>query len=145
MILKRTVETEKIKAVLCHPEIFDRIQEDGASSIDDFDPPDTAMYITDENNIGMMVYHWVNGITLECHVHVLPDYRSKAFEFGQLSIKWAWDNTKATKIVAQIPDLYPDVLKFAIKNGFVIEGLNSGSYMKRGKIYSQFYLGIKRP
>ena len=145
MILTRTEDIQAIKSIVCHPEIYDRIQEDGAVSCEEFEPTLEAMYIMDEQNKGVMIYHWANGITLECHVHVLPEHRKEALKFGQLALEWAWDNTEATKIVAQIPDLYPDVLKFAIKNGFVIEGLNSDSYMKGSKIYSQFYLGIKRP
>lgn len=145
MILTRTEDNEIIKSVLCHPEIYNRIQEDGAPNKEDFEPPANAMYITDSHNIAVMVYHWASNITLECHIHVLPEHRKDASKFCQLALEWAWDNTEATKIVAQIPDLYPDVLKFAIKNGFVIEGYNSESYMKDGNIYSQFYLGIKRP
>ena len=145
MIVARTEDIEIIKSVLCHPEIYNRIQEDGAVSREEYEPPLTAMYITDDQNRAVMVYHWTSNIALECHIHVLPEHRKAAHEFCQLALEWAWDNTEATKIVAQIPDLYPDVLKFAIKNGFVIEGLNSDSYMKNGNIYSQFYLGIKRP
>ena len=145
MIVNRTEDISLIKSVLCHPEIYNRIQEDGAVSREDFEPPTNAIYITDDQNKAVMIYHWASNITLECHIHVLPEHRKEASIFCQLALEWAWDNTEATKIVAQIPDLYPDVLKFAIKNGFVIEGLNSDSYMKDGKIHSQFYLGIKRP
>jgi hypothetical protein len=135
-----------IKGVLCHPEIYDRIAEDGMPNWEDYEPDiDGVMCVMDENKIGVMLYHWVNGITLECHIQILPEYRKEANKFCQLALEWVWDNTKATKIVAQIPELYPDVVKFAYKNGFQLEGMNESSYMKNGKIYSQMYLGLIRP
>lgn len=145
MMVSRTLDVTKINNVLKHPAIFDRISEDGVFF--EVWQPDTkqAFYLTDDQNIGVMVYHWINGITLECHVQVLPEHREKAFEFGQKAIRWAWMNTEATKIVAQIPSLYPDVLRFAYKHGFSFEGNNKQSYRKNGNIYDQYYLGLIKP
>ena len=146
MIITQTQNIGDIKGILCHPEIYDRIAEDGMPNWEDYEPDiDGVMCVMDENKIGVMLYHWVNGITLECHIQILPEYRKEANKFCQLALQWAWDNTKATKIVAQIPELYPDVVKFAYKNGFQLEGMNEKSYMKNGKIYSQMYLGLIRP
>lgn len=145
MIISQTRNTEDINRVLKNPIIFERISEDGMN-IEAWEPDTTdVIYLTDDSNAGIMIYHWINGITLECHVQVLPEYRELAHEFGRLSLKWAWDNTKATKIVAQIPSIYPDVVRFAYKNGFTFEGTNRQSYLKRGKIFDQYYLGLIKP
>jgi len=144
--LAQTKNIDDIKSILCHPEIYDRIAEDGAPKIEDYQPDlESVICVMDDQKIGVMLYHWVNGITLECHIQILPDRRKDANKFCQLALEWVWDNTKATKIVAQIPELYPDVVKFAYKNGFQLEGMNEKSYMKNGKIYSQIYLGLIRP
>lgn len=145
MMVSRTTDVEKINRVLKHPDIFERISEDGVN-IKLWQPDiNGAFYLTDDQNIGVMVYHWLNGITLECHVQVLPEHREKAFEFGQKALRWAWVNTEATKIVAQIPTIYIDVLRFAYKHGFSFEGNNKQSYKKHGRIYDQYYLGLIKP
>lgn len=143
MILSRVYDKERIAEVLLDPEIFERIAEDGITA-SDYQIPDDAIYIMDGENKGLMIYHWVNSVTLECHVHVLKDFRRDAMEFGQKALQWAWDNTDAIKIVAQIPEIYPDVIKFAFKSGFDLEGLNEGSYLKGSRLYSQVYLGLCR-
>lgn len=145
MIVDRTTDLAKILRVLKHPEIFNRISEDGPTAEAWMPSISDAIYIADTDGIGLMIYHWQNKITLECHVQVLPEHRDKAYEFGQAALDWAWKNTKATKIVAQIPEFYPDVLKFAYKNGFSFEGVNKDSYLKNGKVHSQFYLGLIKP
>jgi RimJ/RimL family protein N-acetyltransferase len=145
MIIERTTDLAKIIKVLKNPEIFERISEDGVS-IDNWLPSlDDAIFLTDKENIGLMIYHEINSITIECHVQVLPEHRGKALEFGKSAIDWAWENTKATKIVAQIPEIYPDVIRFAYKNGFSFEGINKDSYLKNGKVHSQYYLGLIKP
>jgi hypothetical protein len=145
MIIKPTKDVDKIINVLKEPSILDRISEDGFDV--DVWMPDIkeAFFITDENNIGLMIYHWINGVTLECHVQVLPEFRQYAMEFGKKSLEWAWLNTKATKIVAQIPTIYQDVVRFAIKSGFIIEGVNQKSHLKNGVLNDQFYLGLIKP
>jgi RimJ/RimL family protein N-acetyltransferase len=145
VIISETKDLDKIARVLKHPEIFDRISEDGPT-LDTWMPnTDDALFVTDENNIGLMIYHWVNSVTIECHVQVLPKHRDQAHKFGQLVLEWAWDNTKATKIVAQIPEIYPSVIKFAYKNGFSFEGVNKLSYLKNGQLHDQYYLGLIKP
>lgn len=145
MIIERTTDLAKIIKVMKNPEIFERISEDGVS-IDNWLPSlDDAIFLTDKENIGLMIYHEINSITIECHVQVLPEHRGKALEFGKSAIDWAWKNTKATKIVAQIPEIYPNVIRFAYKNGFSFEGINKDSYLKNGKVYSQYYLGLIKP
>lgn len=145
MRITQTHNPLDIIRILKHPDIIERISEDGVD-IESWMPDiDQAYYLTDENNIGLMIYHWINGITLECHVQVLPEHRGLAHEFGRKALEWAWLNTKATKIVAQIPSIYPDVLRFAYKNGFSFEGTNRLSYLKNGHIFDQFYLGLIKP
>lgn len=143
MIVEQVFDKDRIAKVLKDPEIFDRIAEDGILS-SDYQIPDDAIYVMNEDSTALMIYHHHNSVTLECHVQVLKDYRDIAMDFGKSALQWAWDNTKASKIVAQIPEIYPDVLKFALKNGFEIEGINESSYIKNGELYDQIYLGLIR-
>tara|TARA_R110000803_G_scaffold210685_4_gene283233 strand:- start:4714 stop:5157 length:444 start_codon:yes stop_codon:yes gene_type:complete len=147
MIITETKDIDKIKHVLCDPEIYDRIADDGAPALEDFEPIppcDGVYYLTDENNIGIVFFHWKNHITLEGHVQILKAHRNDAMEFSKKALQWAWDNTQAMKIVVTIPEIYKDVLKFVEKHGFVYEGLSKGSYLKNSVLYSLVYMGLSR-
>lgn len=147
MIITETKDIDKIKRVLCDPEIYERITDDGSPNLEDFKPippNDKVYYLTDENNIGVVFAHWKNYITLEGHVHILKEHRSDAMEFFDKSLKWAWENTRALKIVVSIPDIYRDVLKFVGKNGFVVEGISENSYLKNSVLCSLVHMGISR-
>lgn len=141
-----TKDEEKIYRVLKDPEIYDRITDDGAVSVDEFTAPilNDVYYLTDENNIGLVFYHWVNSVTLQGHIQILKEYRGQAMEFGKGALKWAWDNTEAQKITIFIPELYRDVIGFVKKFGFQQEGVSKGSYMKNSVLYDRILLGLSR-
>ena len=140
-MIYKTESVEDIMTVLSHPEIWERVREDG---IDDFTPPidENHIYLIDRPITGLFIAHWINAITMECHVQVLPEHRKGAHEFGKKVIQWIRDNTHCKKLVAQIPFIYPDVAKFAESKGFLYEGINRHSYLKNGLIYDQYYMGL---
>lgn len=147
MIVRETVCLDKIKRIFGDPEIYDRIADDYAPPLEEFEPAppcEGLYYVTDESNIGLVFYHWKNGITLEGHIQVLKEFRHLAMDFGQAALDWAWNNTEAKKIIAVVPTLYPDVIKFVEKFGFEREGETKRSYEKNGVLYNQVYLGISR-
>ena len=147
MIISETTDIDLIKSILSNPEIYDRIADDKAPSVEDFEPvppSDFVYYLTDDENIGLVFLHWKNGVALEGHVHVLKEHRDKAMTFSEKALKWIWKNTGALKIVVSIPSIYPDVVRFVEKNGFEREGLRRGSYMKNGVLCNQVLLGLSR-
>jgi RimJ/RimL family protein N-acetyltransferase len=148
MLVERCYDVDVVRSILTHPAIYDRIAEDGTLPREDYIPDMIgAAYvvgIVGADPIGVMIYHPVNGITWECHVQVLPEYRKEhADEFAQKALQWAWD-MGVQKIVAQIPELYPNVRDFGLRHGFAVEGTNRKSYLKNGQIHDQWYLGITR-
>ena len=57
MNISETTDISKIKRVLCDPEIYGRITDDGSPSIKEFEPVKPCQevyYLTDENNIGIV-------------------------------------------------------------------------------------------
>ena len=140
--MKLQLNPDDAYKVLSTPEIFQTISEDGMT---DVPMPEGVLYLCGyvPELIGCFILHKQGAITLECHVQVLPEYRKDyAEQFGHAVIDWAWENTGAQKIVAQVPFLYPNVRDFALKMGFKVEGMNRESYLKNGEIYDQWYLGI---
>ena len=143
MNIQSTTDMDKIKTVLCDEWIYNRISEDGTPPPEEYEPPTQALYLIDDDLSGVMIFHPLNAITFEMHIQMLN--KEVAMEFCQSCIKWFWDKSYAKKIIAQIPEIYPDVCRFAEKNGFEREGINRASYLKDGKIHSQVYYGLLKP
>ena len=136
MIVKQTTDRAEIKAILCHPVIYDTITADNCPNVEDFKPPINGDYkyiggYVNSKIIGLMVYHkYLDG--QECHVQVLPDFRKEyAIKFGEQSLEF-----RGTRpLYAEIPTLYKNVLDFALINNFeIIDTIKSG-FVKNGKTY----------
>ena len=137
MIVKETTDINEIKSILCNEAIYDTIGSDNAPLVEDFEPPvnDEYLYVggyVKGEIIALMVYHkYLNG--LECHVQVLPKHRKEhAINFGEQSLLF-----KGTlPLYAEIPDLYKNVLDFALMNDFKVIDVRENEYVKNGKPYN---------
>ncbi len=138
MILKQTTNLDDIKAVLCNPEIYDRIASDnkGRLSIDTLPFNDGYRYIVGYiNNIafGLCVYCKKQDATM-IHFHVLPDYRkkyAKIFAIKSLKLRGT------SPLFAVTPNCYKPVINFALNVGFEIYGVHDEIFTKNGKDYQQ--------
>ena len=148
MIVKETDNIDDIKAVLCNPTIYDTITDDNCPLASEYDPPinDDYLYVggyVKGEIIALMVYHkYLDGN--ECHVQVLPRFRKEhAINFGEQSLLF-----KGTlPLYAEIPDLYKNVLNFALLNNFKVINVKDNDYVKNGKTYNvnvlEFQDGIR--
>ena len=144
MIVKETTNIDEIKSILCNEAIYDTIGSDSAPLVDEFEPPinDEYLYVggyVKGEIIALMVYHkYLNG--LECHVQVLPKHRKEhAINFGEQSLLF-----KGTlPLYAEIPDLYKNVLDFALMNDFKVIKVKLNDYIKHGKAYNVNVLKYK--
>lgn len=144
MIVNHTNDKAIINRILKNDDVWSRVAEEGVTK-DEYDAPDGPYYVVDDTWQALLIGHWKNDVTIEVHINVIPEFRHKAREFADLAVKWFWDNTRCQKLVAEIPEIFPDVVKFAKKSGFKPEGVNSLSYRRNGVLYDQFYLGLIRP
>lgn len=130
--------------MLIHPKVFDTISEDGVRDLpENVGAGYLCGYVPEL--IGCFIIHPQNRICMDVHVQVLPEHRKRwAREFGKAVIEWTWENTSAQKLVAQIPFLYPNVMEFAREMGFEVEGVNTQSFRKKGKIWDQWYMGLNK-
>lgn len=133
MILKETTNIGDIKAVLCHPAIYDTITDDNNPDIQGFEPPitDDYLYVGGYEKgeiIALMVYHkYLDGN--ECHVQVLPEHRKEhAKQFGEQALLFRG----TLPLYAEIPSLYKNVLDFALKNNFKVIETKDDGYIKNG-------------
>tara|TARA_B100000809_G_C14897222_1_gene444891 strand:- start:79 stop:528 length:450 start_codon:yes stop_codon:yes gene_type:complete len=137
MILKETVSIDDIKAILCSASIYDTITGDTCPRSSDFEPPIdndhfyVGGYVKGEI-IALMVYHkYMDGN--KCHVQVLPEYRKEyARKFGEQSLLFRG----TLPLYAEIPELYKNVLDFALLNDFKVIDVKKGDYIKNGQTYN---------
>ncbi len=131
--------------VIFHPDITEVISEDGVTWTD---LPVGPIYLTGfvgGEIIGVFIIEKKCRVTADVHVQVLPKWReTHAIPFGLTVIDWTWENTEYLKMVAEIPEIYPNVMDFAERMGFEIEGVNCKSYLKGGKLLDQVYYGLCR-
>lgn len=141
-----TVDRDTIKSILCHPDVYKTISDDLCPASEDYEVDYNALYIVDEKPVGCFILHQNGSSDWWCHVQVLPQYRQDyAYNFGRAVLSFAFDNIPhCQKLLAQIPTKYPNVLKFAQRMGFEKEGINRHSYLKGGKWFDQYYLGLRR-
>lgn len=137
LIVKEIKLIDDIKAILCHPAIYDTITDDECPLSKDFEPPvnDEYLYVggyVKGEIIGLMVYHkYLDGN--ECHIQVLPRHRKDyALKFGQQALL----HRGTAKLYAEIPDLYKNVLNFALLNDFRIIDVKEDCYIKNGNSYN---------
>ena len=134
MIIKRTWDIDDIRSVLCHPEIYPCIAGDGCPEAKDFILPLQGNeyyggYVNDEI-ISVMIYH-ASKDRQYCHIQVLPKYRKEyAREFAKGTLN---EQLKNGPIFAEIPECYPNVLRFALGVGFEVIETTDEPYIRDGK------------
>lgn len=149
MELQMTQDMELVKSILFIPEIWERAAEDGAKKEEyepSFDLMSGWMVVTEkEKTLGIILSHYDNTSTLKIHPYLLKDFRFRGREMMHLLYEWFLSlPEKLNKIVISVPETEKKVKNFANKVGFIDEGFNRESYLKNGKLYGQWCLGITR-
>ena len=137
MIIEETSDIDLIRSILCRPEIYKTIIDDGCPPADQFTPPlENHEYITgfaSGEAVGLMVYHWNDG-KYYCHIQVLPEFRKEhALEFARMALDIGL--AKNLPIYAEIPTKYGNVIKFAESFGFESIETKKDAHLQDGKLY----------
>jgi len=144
LIVKQTTDRAEIKAILCHPVIYDTITADNCPNIEDYEPPINKDYkyigcYVNSKIIGLIIYHeYLDGD--EIHVQVLPEFRK---EYAQKFLEQSLDLRRTLTLYAEIPTLYTNVLRFALANNFEAIDEKENDYIKNGKTYNVKVLRCK--
>ena len=81
----------------------------------------------------------------KCHVQILPKYRKEhSKEFGIKGMQWLWNNTDYNMLVAAIPEIYPNVVRYAESQGFKVFDAVKDGYKNNGIICNTLLLVIER-
>ena len=149
MQVERTFHVGLIYSLMTLPEIWATVAEDGQDPmqyVPDFQGTCWLVMRVGGEPVALYAFEKVNGITVEIHAQVLPQYRKQySMASGRKAIEWIWENAPwCRKIIAWVPELYPNVRDFAVANGFKIEGNSAQSYLKNDTVYDQWLLGLMR-
>lgn len=146
--IQRTYDARLIRRVLCSPEIFATVADDGLTP-DDFTPDVGDGHCWLRASVGprtVAIYHFhpQNATTLQLHVNVLGEFRLPyAREATWCALSWLMDNAPAgfAKVVILIPSVYPKTVNFAKKFGFTVEGCDRLSDRVGGALCDRVLLG----
>lgn len=148
MDIDLTTNKEDIMTIFKHPEIYACITDDFCppSSEWDLDITGHELLIGKVNNKPMALMHFhPDQLGWMCHVQVLPDYREYSNEFGKKVLNWFWNNHKENDLYAEIPTKYPNVMRFAEKNGFKPIKVTKETYQKNNIKYDEITYKLERP
>lgn len=144
-----TDDIDSVDRVLKHPSVFNRITDDGSPDIESFTASSliengVPVIMTNDDTVFFFLPH--NNSTYDIHITTTPEARGNiAMDSGKDAIGYAFNSINGCeKLICFIPEIYGNVLSFAEANGFVKEGMLSGSYKKNGKLYSENILGLRR-
>lgn len=129
--------TDYQQALFVMQAMWDNISEDGAPPyIPDLVNEFWVSIMTSDNEfIGMFRMHQHTSIMWEGHVFILPDKRHHAKFVGDHMKAWIKENlTDAKRVIANVPECFPNVMGFLRNNGFEEQGYSPNSYNKGGVI-----------
>jgi len=149
MIFERTFDAEVVKSVITSPEIWDVVSDD-SMNIETYEPdPVGVVFITVTSNngeiMGLFTLAVVNSVTLRGHIAILPEFRKISGEIALEAARWFIENCgEYTKIIAEIPSIFPNVMAFISRSGFNKEGVRVKSIMKGGVLHDVHLFGITK-
>ena len=149
MIITRTFDADLIKTFIKSDEIWDVVSDD-SSDIDTYEPDfQRVFYVTATDDSGdvmaLFSLYAVNSVTLRGHIAVLPEFRTISKEIALEAARWFIDNSgEYSKIIAEIPEIFPNVMSFISRSGFNKEGVRAKSIMKGGILRDVHLYGITK-
>lgn len=146
---ERTEDIDSIKAIMTHDALWPLVSDDGMVKEDYVPNTDDCWLLMKSGNavIGLYHIHPHNSVTLEIHAQVLPEYRKEhSKQTGEAALKWIINSAPKSyqKVIAQIPAVHMNVIKFTQSFGFQLEGLNRLADRVDGNLCDVVLLGVTR-
>lgn len=148
MTFEITTDEKLIKLIVTHPQIYPHLMDDGAPTADKWEVPAvlTWVLVTEGDHLGVFCLHAENAATVKIHTCLLPEAWGSKAKSAALGIQqWIWENTSFVRLNTDVPEFNRLALRFARSAGLKQFGLNPKSYLKGGKLWDQFMLGISKP
>ena len=142
---------ELLRSIALKDKVWETISEDGSCGKDEYWPDMENMYIIallDEDTLhGFLLSRVMNDSVSDIHIVIDPDLwgNSKNVELTKLGCQHLFNLCpRMLKIIAMFPVTDAPVLRFAQRVGFQREGVNKASFLRKGVLLDQYYVGLKR-
>lgn len=146
--IERTFDTDLVRSIMSNAELLKR---SGGSDVSIYDPENQPdfFYLTPMRDgvvIGVaLFYNLNNAFCYQAHVNYLPDYWGTwLVGYTKEALKYMFNNTQCMKVMAFVPDYYPEVLKHTLRAGFTIEGYLRNSTISNGLLDNQSLVSIEK-
>lgn len=138
-----------IRGVMMHEDILTTIIDDtwdGITYTPDVSREIFLGCIIDDKLIGVYRLHWITGVTLQGHAHILKEFRKDySIETCHSIMKWVNEKIhKCKKVDCYVPFVYPNVKQFLAACGFTEEGITRQSFALNNQLHDQWIMGITR-
>ena len=138
-----------IRGVMMHEDILPTIIDDtwdGSAYTPDISNGIYLGCIVDDTLIGLYYLHWINGVTLQGHTHILKEFRAEhSMKSCHLIMAWILEKIhRCKKVVCFVPLLYANVKQFLAACGLNEEGILRKSFALDGQLHDQWIMGITR-
>ena len=138
-----------IQSVLKHEGIYPHIVDDLSPRVEELDVSCLLerwyflIPVIEAARIGLFIFHPWNSVTYEVHSMILPEHRGKkAIVAGKEAVEYMFTQTPCRKIVTHVPAYNMPAYALARRVGLEVEGINRRSFLKNGRLYDQYILGI---
>lgn len=150
-VVFRSRDFKAIRALALHPRIFPHICDDYSNDPKAWKPTENEQVITllakDGKGIfGFGVFIPQTHMQYGSHMGFLPrSYGNLALASFKEMIGWMWRETKARRLVGEVPRSNHLGIRFARRAGFEFYGINKRSTLRGGVLLDQVCLGISKP
>lgn len=149
---ERSRNYDIVRRIMTHPQIWPHISDDGSPPVRDYRPPEgehiwyVLAWDDGEELLGLWMLHPENSVTWQIHTCLLPSaWGDPAIAAARALPEWIWQHTVCRRIITNVPSSNRLALRFAIRAGMVVYGINRGSYLKDGILQDQVCLGLSCP
>jgi len=142
---KLNVITRKEALDYCDEELLERISEkDVEVAIDLFSSGECVGIFLDDELIGFWFVVQLNNSTFEIHINMKKEHRKYNKNTGKEFCEFMFNFPQVNKLVAYIPVIYPEVIKYTQNHGFEQEGYLKEHFPKDSGYIDCLMLGLTR-
>jgi len=146
---ERSQDWELIRGIMLNPKIWAHISDDSTPPLDQFEPVQAEhiwyVIVRDgEEVLGLFMLVRHNAVTWEVHICLLPSAWGRTLQAARGMAAWAFANMPCLRIITHVPAYNRLALRFAERAGMTQYGINYRSYLKNGRLWDQFCLGMSK-
>lgn len=148
----RSFDYTQIGDILRHDRIYPHISDDYSPPASEYRPVESeAVWYVIARNVeeagtdllGLWMFCPESGITWAVHTCLLPiAWGPVGLEAARQLPAWIWEHACCRRIITSVPTTNRLALRFAIRAGMKIYGVNEASWLKNGKLVDMVCLGL---